>query len=117
RCLRDGVGADRREDHPARRVGEALRTRLLEAIAQLRPAAKTSELAGTAAAWRRHRLLELRYVEALAPERVQEQLGIEKSQYYREHARALEAVVSLLAQQWPAAARANEALTSAGGAG
>jgi predicted ATPase/DNA-binding CsgD family transcriptional regulator len=79
------------------RAGEALRRRLLEAIDRLRPEGKAGEAA--AGAWRRHRLLELRYVEALDPPAVQAQLGIEKSQYYREHARALDAVVDLLAQQ------------------
>ena len=72
-------------------AGRALRQRLLDAIARLRPPAKAGEAAG---AWRRYRLLELRYVEALAPAAVQAQLGIEKSQYYREHARAVEAVVA-----------------------
>jgi predicted ATPase len=82
-------------------AGEALRRRLLDAIAHLRPPAKAGEAA--AGAWRRHRLLELRYVEAVGPRAVQEQLGIEKSQYYREHARALAAVVRLLEQRWPGA--------------
>jgi non-specific serine/threonine protein kinase len=79
-------------------AGRALRRRLLEAVARLRPEAKSSE---AASAWRTHRLLELRYVEALPPEAVQAQLGIGKSQYYREHARALAAVTSLLAPEWP----------------
>jgi predicted ATPase/DNA-binding CsgD family transcriptional regulator len=88
------------------RAGEALRRRLLEAIAGLRPEGKAGEAA--AGAWRRHRLLELRYVEALGPPAVQAQLGIEKSQYYREHARALDAVVSLLERQFRSAGPAAE---------
>ena len=81
---------------PRRRcAGRVLRHRLLDAIARLRPEGKAGEAA--AGAWRRHRLLELRYVEALDPPAVQAQLGIEKSQYYREHARALAAVVAALA--------------------
>jgi predicted ATPase/DNA-binding CsgD family transcriptional regulator len=76
-------------------TGAALRRRLLEAIARLRPEGKAGEAA--AGAWRRHRLLELRYVEALDPPAVQAQLGIEKSQYYREHARAVDALSTVLA--------------------
>ena len=82
------------------RAGRVLRRRLLDAIAQLRPEGKAGEVSAAA---RAHRLLELRYVEALDPPVVQEQLGIEKSQYYREHARALAAVVDLLEQQEPSA--------------
>jgi predicted ATPase len=78
---------------PAADAGRALRQRLLDAIARLRPPAKAGE---ASRAWRRHRLLELRYVEALDPPLVREQLGIEKSQYYREHARAVDALVALL---------------------
>jgi non-specific serine/threonine protein kinase len=76
-------------------VGRVLRHRLLDAIRRLRPEGKAGEAA--VGAWRRHRLLELRYVEALDPPTVRTQLGIEKSQYYREHARALAAVVAVLA--------------------
>ena len=80
---------------PGADPGQALRHRLLGAIARLRPAGKAGEAA--AGAWRRHRLLELRYVEALPRAAVQEQLGLEKSQYYREHARAVDALVAVLA--------------------
>jgi hypothetical protein len=80
--------------HAGARAGQALRQRLLDAIARLRPEGKAGEAA--AGAQRRHRLLELRYVEALDPPAVQQPLGIEKSQYYRDHDRALEAVVALL---------------------
>jgi hypothetical protein len=47
--------------------------------------------------------LELRYIEALGPAAVQEQLGIEKNQYYREHAHALAAVVAHLEVDRPGA--------------
>lgn len=80
---------------PAAGAGRALRQRLLDAIARLRPPAKAGEASG---AWRRYRLLELRYIEALPPVAVQAQLGIEKSQYYREHARALSALGSILSE-------------------
>ena len=88
-------GADGRGSAGAARAGRVLRHRLLDVLARLRPEGKAGEAA--AGAWRRHRLLELRYVEALAPPAVRAQLGIEKSQYYREHARALAAVVAALA--------------------
>jgi hypothetical protein len=92
-------------------AGEALRRRLLDAIAQLRPRAKASERTG---AWRSYRLLELRYVEALAAEGVQEQLGLSRAQYFRELARAIAAVASLLATGPPAAAVPAPAVPSSG---
>jgi hypothetical protein len=76
-------------------AGGALRRALLDAIARLRPPGKAGDAAAPA---RRHRLLELRYVGALDPPAVQAQLGIEKSQYYREHACALSALVAVLAE-------------------
>lgn len=85
---------------PASRAGRELRQRLLDAIAALRPAAKTSEISS---AWRGYRLLELRYVEALEPAAVQEQLGISRAQYYRDHARAMAALVGMLCERWDAA--------------
>ena len=95
------------EKSPAQ-AGRLLRQRLLDAIARLRPETKASERSG-AVSWRAYRLLELRYVEALPPEVVQEQLGIEKSQYYRDHARALAAVVSLLVGEADEPARTADA--------
>jgi predicted ATPase len=92
-------------------AGRALRQRILDGIAALRPA----EGAGPAAAGRRHyRLLELRYVEALDPAEVQDQLGIGKAQFYRDHARALEALLSVLAENWQLDRRdgANSAVAS-----
>lgn len=82
---------------PPSHAGNALRQRLLDAIATLRPGTKTSE---TSPSWRPYRLLELRYVEALEPAAVQDQLGISKSQYYRDHTRALEALVLGFAELW-----------------
>jgi predicted ATPase len=79
------------------RAGKALRHQLLEAIAALRPATKTGD---ASPAWRTYRLLELRYLEAHEPAAVQAQLGISRSQFYRDQARALQAVASVLAAQW-----------------
>jgi non-specific serine/threonine protein kinase len=89
RLLPEAAGA------AAARPGAALRRRLLEALARLRPEGRPGGAA--AGAWRRYQLLELRYVEALDPSAVQAQLGIEKSEYYRQHARALDALVAALA--------------------
>ncbi len=84
------------------RAGAALRGRLLHAIARLGPEGRAG--GAGAGARRRHRLLELRYVEALDPRAVQRRLGIEKSQYYREHARALATLAAVLTEGAPGAA-------------
>jgi predicted ATPase len=100
---------------PPIEAGRALRRRLLRAIASLRPEGKAVDISGFG---RIHRLLELRYVEALEPSAVMVHLGLEKSQYYREHARALDAVVSLLAQEWaPALAVPSPGVTALAPAG
>jgi CheY-like chemotaxis protein len=46
--------------------------------------------------WRTYRLLELRYIEGLEPNEVMRQLGFARSQYYREQARAIDAVAAHL---------------------
>jgi non-specific serine/threonine protein kinase len=86
--------------------GEALQRCLLEAIDQLG--------GQTARAGRAHRLLVLRYREGLAPAAVQRELGLAKSQYYAEQARAVAAVASLVGElrepaAWPAPARGGAA--------
>lgn len=77
--------------------GKCLLQVLLDAIESLRPADGTS--AGSHA-WRSYRLLELRYVEAMSVSEVFDQLAISRTQYQRDHARALEAVTSLLWDHW-----------------
>jgi predicted ATPase len=86
------------ESGSAGHASAALRRQLLDALACLQPAADTAD---PNRAWRAHRLLELRYVEALDPSQVQAQLGLGKSQYYVEHARAVAALVSVLRERWP----------------
>ncbi|MGH2371363.1 MAG: hypothetical protein ACRDI2_24580, partial [Chloroflexota bacterium] len=76
-------------------AGRTLHRLLSDAIAQLHPGSNGTE--GTRA-WRRHRLLHLRYVDALPPPAVQATLRISKAEYYREHDEALAAVASLLAE-------------------
>jgi predicted ATPase len=78
-------------------AGKDLRQRLLDAISLLHPG---FEARGGKTGGRGHQVLQLRYVEALEPPVVQERLGISKSQYYREHNRAVDALVSSLAAQW-----------------
>jgi hypothetical protein len=46
--------------------------------------------------WRAYQLLTWRYVEGLSVLAVQEKLALSKSEYYRDHQRALAAVASLL---------------------
>lgn len=77
--------------------GKLLRRQMLDALETLRPDPGTP---AQSRAWRSHRLLELRYVEGLSVEESAEQLGMSRSQYHREHARALDAVVSLLWERW-----------------
>jgi predicted ATPase len=86
--------------------GRALRRALEEAVDALRPERGTR--AGARAA-RQHQLLTLRYVDALPVETVHERLAIGRSEYYREHAQAVEAVASLLRERGAAAPAATGA--------
>jgi predicted ATPase len=72
--------------------GKALRRSLEDALAGLKPRAGK----GGARADRRHRLLTLRYLDALPVEQVQRELLIGRSEYYREHERAIAALAALL---------------------
>jgi non-specific serine/threonine protein kinase len=76
--------------------GRAVQRALEGAIAALRPG---QEAAPGSKPWRRHRLLVLRYVDGLPVEEVQAQLTIGRSEYYREHQEAVEAVASLLGER------------------
>ncbi len=95
---------------PAAAAGKLLRQHLLDAVEALRA---PSGAAGGPHAWRGHRILVLRYVEALDVAAVQQQLALSSSEYYRDHRRALAAVASLvragLANAERAAAPANDA--------
>jgi hypothetical protein len=96
-------------------LGRALQRTLLDAIEALRPDRhNTSEQAG-----RIHRLLVLRYIDGLEPAEVWAQLGIGKSEYYREHSNGLAALASLLWERLSSGddrARSNVAARSARGA-
>jgi len=81
------------ERTPLSLLGKVLYQRLLDGIDAVRPAAGTS---ASSKACMRYRIMELRYIEALDATDVQQELAVSKSEYYREHGRALEAVVSAL---------------------
>jgi hypothetical protein len=82
-------------------AGRLLRQQLLETIASLRPAGRAGmERAVGDRDGRAHQLLELRYVDGLDPEAIQQRLGISKSLYYLEHKRALGAATASLAERW-----------------
>jgi predicted ATPase len=102
------------ETHPlagALGGGKALRRALEEAVGALAPA---RDGRGGPKARRRHELLALRYLEGLAVETVQERLAIGRSEYYREHERALAAVASLLGERLHGAAAAHPPGTTGG---
>ena len=80
------------QNSPVQR-GQDMRRQLLAGIHSVRPAAGIPAISPD---WRAYRLLELRYIEGLEPHDVMHQLGLAKSQYYREQARAIDAVATLL---------------------
>ncbi len=66
---------------------------LLEVIRELEPGPQAPVLSRP---WRRHRLMLLRYVKAMEPDVVAEQLTISRRHYYREHRIAIEALTGIL---------------------
>jgi predicted ATPase len=80
----------------------ALQRELLAAVEALRPAhpAGAGAAAGGRGAGRRHRLLALRYVEALPVAEVQARLAISRAEYFRAHQRAVAAVAEVLWERW-----------------
>ncbi|HEX2033493.1 MAG TPA: tetratricopeptide repeat protein [Chloroflexota bacterium] len=109
-------------------AGTALRRCLLDAIAALQPPAEppagargglepgSAQPAGAGrTAWRRYRLLVLRYVDGQDILAVCGQLAISRREYERQHRQSLQAIVSLLGTRWtgngavPAAAAATAA--------
>jgi CheY-like chemotaxis protein len=49
--------------------------------------------------WRWHRILQRRYVDALTPQQVAEELALSRRQYFREQANALAAIADVLSTQ------------------
>src|SRR5690606_13838737 len=66
---------------------------LLDAIDELKPG---TDVAPYSKPWRRHRLMMLRYYDALAPQAVANELSISLRQFYREHTEAVTAVTDTL---------------------
>ncbi len=79
------------------RRSQQLRQALLKAIQGLRPAPGTPAQSPD---WRAYRILEARYIEGLSPNEVMEQLGLARSQYFRDQARVLSTLTDLLWEQW-----------------
>jgi CheY-like chemotaxis protein len=79
------------------RRGQNLRRLLLAGIHSLRPVPNTP---ATSPDWRAYRLLDLRYVEGLDPQEAMRQLGLAKSQYFREQGRAIDAVAEFLWEKY-----------------
>jgi predicted ATPase len=77
---------------PPETLGRALDRFLRAALEELRPVGRQPP----ATAGRIHRLLALRYLDGLEPPAVWSQLGIGKSEYYREHGRGVRALASVL---------------------
>jgi CheY-like chemotaxis protein len=77
--------------------GSLLLRELVDAVESLRPqpSARLDQRSS-----RNYRLLELRYLEGASFANVMASLGVSKTQYQRDHARALGAVASILAQRW-----------------
>ena len=71
--------------------GKRLLQVLLDAIESLRPVIGAP---ADSRAWRSYHLLELRYIRGLTVDEAIARLAISKTQYWRDHARALEAVAS-----------------------
>jgi CheY-like chemotaxis protein len=78
-------------------LGKTLRRRLLDAIDDMRPPPGTASMSKI---HRKYRILEMRYVEEIDPTEIQRQLAMSKTEYYREHGQALNAVISVLREQW-----------------
>lgn len=73
--------------------GLRLHRTLLQAVDELQPGA---EVALYSKPWRRHRLMMLRYSDAMSPQAVADELSISLRQFYREHSEALSAVTEAL---------------------
>ncbi|MBC7235242.1 MAG: response regulator [Chloroflexi bacterium] len=70
-----------------------LRRIVLESIHSLRPG---PGIPADSPDWRVYRILELRYIDGLTPDEAMEILALQKSQFYRDQARALQALASRL---------------------
>ena len=74
-----------------------LRRVLLEAIRAMRPG---TGVPAQSHDWRAYRILELRYIEGLSPSEAMRRLALGKSQFFRDQARVLDALVNVLWERW-----------------
>jgi tetratricopeptide (TPR) repeat protein len=77
--------------------GEALRHELLDAIGDCEPPAADGVNSRAA---RRYRVLQLRYVDGKEPAEAQRELGLSRTQYYRELQSAISGLAALLWERW-----------------
>lgn len=84
-----------RESQPVSRGSQRLRRYLLETLERLRPEPGTPAQSPD---WRRFRILEVRYIEGLSVAECLDELALGRSQFYRDHASALERIVEALWQ-------------------
>ncbi len=80
------------ETNPLRR-SQLLRKALLDAIHSLEPG---PGVPGSAPDRRLFRVIELRFIEGLNPNEAMSRLGLAKSQFYRDQARAIEMLIEIL---------------------
>ncbi|MCX6040815.1 MAG: response regulator [Caldilinea sp.] len=91
---------------------QQLREVLLNAIDAMRPLSPAQQ---GSSAWRAFRILELRYIEGLSPADTMTELAISRSQFFKEQARMVDAIVDLLWQKYGAASPPNADATAADG--
>ncbi|MDA8218693.1 MAG: response regulator [Dehalococcoidales bacterium] len=84
------------ESEPIAR-GRVLRQALLDAIETLAP---TPTVESSPRAWRAYRIMELRYIDGREVSDAIGEAHLSRSQYHREHHRALQAVASVLWDSW-----------------
>ena len=82
---------------PASR-GRRLRKTIIDTIQALRPPEGTPSDDGSA--WQPFRILEGRYIAGASHQAMEQQLSLSQSQFYREHARAVEALFAMLWRAW-----------------
>jgi CheY-like chemotaxis protein len=100
----------RLRDHPLAQIlhltsasmqsrGEILRQLLWDTVDALRPA---EGLPPGRAEWAIYNVLKLRYLHAMQPSEVQDELGLSPATYYRRQSEGLDTLVSLLSESIPA---------------
>jgi CheY-like chemotaxis protein len=86
--------------------GQSVRRTLLQTIRGMRP---HPGIPAQSPDWRAYRILELRYIEGLSPQEVMDQIALSRSHYFREQARVLDALVTVMWTQVQAKAEEKRA--------